>query len=391
MKPIPRSIWALGFVSLFMDTSSEFIHSLVPLFLVTTLGASVMWVGFIEGVAESLALIVKVFSGTLSDYLRKRKLLTVIGYGLAAFSKPLFPLASTISMVMTARFLDRIGKGIRGAPRDALIGDLAPAEIRGACFGLRQSLDTVGAVLGPAFAMVAMLLFHDQIRTVLWWAVLPAFIAMAILIMGVQEPSTPPAPANPQERFHVRDITRVGSAYWHVVIIAFVLTLARFSEAFLLLKAQTLHVPLALIPLVMVAMNVVYALCAYPVGILSDRISRDTLLWIGILFLIAADIVLAFAQNWMMLSLGVCLWGVHMGLTQGILATLVTDHSPPALRGTAFGVFNLVSGVAMLMASVLAGVLWTYHGPQATFLAGAMISLCSMGLWKMLSANAASP
>lgn len=218
--------------------------------------------------------------------------------------------------------------------------------------------------------MVAMLLFHDQIRTVLWWAVLPAFVAMAILIMGVQEPATPPAPANPQERFHLRDITRIGSAYWHVVIIAFVLTLARFSEAFLLLKAQTLNVPLAFIPLVMVAMNVVYALCAYPVGILSDHISRNTLLWIGILFLIGADIVLAFAQDWLLLSLGVCLWGMHMGLTQGLMATLVTDHSPPALRGTAFGVFNLVCGVAMLIASVLAGILWTYQGPSSDLFGG---------------------
>jgi len=376
-QSIPRSIWALGFVSLFMDVSSEFIHSLMPIFLVTTLGVSVFWVGFIEGIAESLALIVRVFSGTLSDYLGKRKLLAVIGYGMAALTKPLFPLANTIGMVMTARFMDRIGKGIRGAPRDALISDIAPPDIRGACFGLRQAMDTAGACLGPALAVTAMLLFHDQIRLVLWFAVIPAFISFAILLFGVKEPETVPLKDHP-DRWRIRDILQVGKSFWMFVGLAFVLTLARFSEAFLILKAQDTQVPIAFVPLVMVAMNVIYTLCAYPAGVLSDQIGRKSLLMLGIFFLVLADLVLAFSHQWGTLALGVSLWGIHMGLTQGIFAAIIADLTPAPLRGTAFGVFNLSCGVAMLIASVLAGLLWTDIGPQATFMAGAVISALSL-------------
>ena len=377
LAKIPRSIWALGLLSLFMDTSSELVHSLLPVFMVSTLGASMTSVGIVEGIAEATALIAKIFSGTLSDHFRKRKLLIAIGYGMAALTKPLFPLAYSIPTVLTARFIDRIGKGIRGAPRDALIGDIAPQEIRGACFGLRQSLDTVGAFLGPALAIVGMLLLANNIRAVMWVAVIPAMIAFLILVFGVKEPemkhvdkSKPP--------LRIRDIRHVGGAYWKLVAIAGVLTLARFSEAFLVLKALATGLPIAYVPLVMVVMNVFYAGAAYPAGILSDRVNRKTVLLIGVAFLIAADVVLGFTASFWMLALGVGLWGLHMAFTQGLLATMVTDTTPPELRGTAYGVFNLVCGLAMLVASVIAGLLWDKFGPSVTFFTGAAITTVAL-------------
>jgi MFS family permease len=368
---MPKSIWALGFVSLLMDISSEMIHSLLPLFMVTVMGLSATTIGLIEGVAESTALIVKVFSGALSDYLGKRKALAVIGYGLGAASKPLFVLANSASMVLTARFIDRIGKGIRGAPRDALVADLAPPEMRGTAFGLRQALDTVGAFAGPLLAVVLMLLWHDDFRAVFAVATIPAVLAVLLLVVGVQEPATVAKHkgVNPISR---EQLKRLPRAYWYIVVIGGVFTLARFSEAFLVLKAQQVGVALALVPLVMVGMNVVYAAAAYPFGWLSDRMSHHKLLALGLVTLLLADVALAVAQGWPMLFLGVGLWGVHLAMTQGLLATMVADVAPPALRGTAYGVFNLVSGGAMLVASVFAGVMWDVWGAAFTFIFGAI-------------------
>jgi MFS family permease len=377
-RKIPGSIWALGMVSLFMDVSSELVHSLLPLFMSSVLGVSMTSIGVVEGIAEATALISKIFSGALSDYLGKRKLLTLIGYGGAALTKPLFPLANGLGLVVAARFIDRIGKGIRGAPRDALMGDLAPPEIRGACFGLRQSLDTVGAFVGPLLAIFFMWLFASNIRSALWIAVIPAFISVAILAWGVQEPASNRPKKGARSPIRIRDIQRVGSAYWQLVAVSAILTLARFSEAFLILKAQSTGLRLALVPAVMVVMNIVYSLSAYPVGILSDRMDRKKLLPIGIVFLIVADVVLGVADNFWMLALGVSLWGLHMGFTQGIFATMVTDTTPPELRGTAYGVYNLVCGIAMLVASVVAGLLWDYFGASATFFSGALFAAFSL-------------
>ena len=374
-RAIPRGIWALGFVRLFMDISSEMIHSLLPVFLVSVLGASPVAVGFIEGIAEATASVTKIFSGTLSDYLGRRKLLVSIGYGLAAVTKPLFPLASSISWVLTARFVDRIGKGIRGAPRDALVGDLAPPALRGACYGLRQSLDTVGAFVGPMVAIVLMSTTGDDFRLVFWIAAVPAFIAVTLLIVGVQEPDVVHVSPKARTPLRVSELQGLGAAYWWLVIIAFALTLARFSEAFLLLRAQSVGLAVGLVPLVLVVMNVAYAASAYPVGQLSDRIDRRYLVAVGALVLIASDIVLARATGVTEALLGVVLWGFHMGLTQGLLAALVVDTTPARLRGTAFGIFNLAGGVAMLVASILAGWLWARYGAPATFYAGAAFTL----------------
>jgi len=381
LKPspaIPRGIWMLGFVSLFMDVSSELIHSLLPVFMVSSLGASAFAVGIVEGIAESTALIVKVFSGVLSDYTGKRKGLAVLGYGLGALSKPLFALALSVNWVLAARFIDRIGKGIRGAPRDALVADLAPPEMRGAAFGLRQSLDTVGAFLGPLLGIALMLYWAGDFRIVFWYAMIPAFIAVLLLVFGVEEPGARAGERKPAVSIQWKTLSELSGAYWFVVAAGGVFTLARFSEAFLILRAQQQGLPDAYAPLVLVLMSLVYALSAYPMGKLSDRVSHLKLLAAGLAVLIAADLVLARAQGLAAVALGVALWGLHLGMTQGLLATMVADTAPAHLRGTAFGFFNLASGIAMLIASVLAGLLWDQLGPGATFYAGAAFALAAL-------------
>lgn len=372
-REIPGGVWALGFVSLLMDISSEMIHALLPLYLVTVLGTSILTVGMIEGIAEATASIVKIFSGALSDRLGKRKLLAVVGYGIAAFTKPVFPMASSIGWIVAARFIDRVGKGIRGAPRDALVADLSPPKVRGAAFGLRQSLDTIGAALGPLFAILFMALFASNFTIVFWIAVIPAFMSVALIIFFVREPNRPagkPArsPLSPAE------LRRLGSAYWLVVGLATVFALARFSEAFLLLRAHSVGFPLALVPVMMLIMNVVYAAAAWPAGVLSDKIGRYGLLTSGFLVLVVADLLLAFGSDIVAIAIGAALWGLHMGLTQGLLASLVADTAPSDLRGTAFGMFNLATGIAALLASVIAGALWDFVGPSGTFIAGAIFA-----------------
>jgi MFS family permease len=370
---MPASIWALGLVSLFTDVGSEMVHSLLPVLMAGTLGASALTIGLIEGAAEALVMLTKVFSGYLSDALGRRKPLVLLGYGLAAAVKPLFPLADSMTTVIVARLLDRFGKGIRGAPRDALIGDIAPPSIRGAAFGLRQTLDTVGAVLGPLLAVGLLWLFADDIQTVLWFAVVPGLIAVALLLR-VPEPSD--AKLRPARLPISREgLGRLGTAYWRVVALGGLIALSRFSEAFLVLRADERGLPLTFIPLVLVVMSVVYALTAYPAGRLSDRMSGQRLLACGMAVLVVADVVLALADGMLALFSGIALWGLHMGLTQGVLAKLIAEFAPATYRGTAFGVFNLVSGVALLFASGLAGWLWDQHGPATTFWVGASLAL----------------
>jgi MFS family permease len=374
---IPRSIWALGFVSLLMDVSSELIHSLLPVFMVTTLGASALMIGLIEGAAEATALIVKVFSGVLSDWIGRRKSLAVLGYGLGALSKPLFALATTSDWVLVARLIDRTGKGIRGAPRDALVADLAPEAIRGAAFGLRQALDTVGAFAGPLLAIALMLLWANDFRAVFWVAVIPALLSVALLAFGVQEPerAVQPQRLNPIRREALRHLP---GAYWWVVALGAVFTLARFSEAFLVLRACEGGLALAWTPLVLVGMNLVYSSAAYPFGKLSDRMDHGRLLALGLALLIAADLALATSNHWGWVWAGISLWGLHLAVTQGLLARMVADSAPPELRGTAYGFFNLVSGLSMLVASANAGALWSGLGARATFLAGAAFAVLAL-------------
>lgn len=374
-RQIPGGVWALGFVSLLMDISSEMIHALLPVYLVVGLGASALLVGVIEGVAEATAAVTKVFSGALSDRLGKRKALATVGYGLAALTKPVFPLAPSIAWVVAARFVDRIGKGIRGAPRDALVADLSPPELRGASFGLRQSLDTAGAFVGPLAAIGLMWLFANDFVAVFWVAVVPAFLAFGLILFFVHDPQRPRRVRSVRMPLHRSELGRLGPAYWWVVVVGACFTLARFSEAFLILRAQTAGLELMLVPAVLVVMNLAYALTAYPAGALSDRVDRASILLIGIAPLVAADLLLAFAPGLVGIGAGVVLWGLHMGFTQGLFATLVADAAPEELRGTAFGVYNLLTGIAMLAASVVAGLLWDVVGAAATFLAGALFAI----------------
>jgi MFS family permease len=376
---LPRTVWALGFVSLLMDISSETVHALLPLFLTTTLGASVAFVGLIDGIAESTASIAKVFSGYISDRMQRRRPLILIGYGLASLSKPLFALAGSAELVLGARFADRIGKGLRGAPRDALIADVTPAAIRGRAFGLRQSLDTIGAFVGPLLAIALMLLLADDVRAVFWLASIPAMGAVLVVLVWVRDP---PRSRHAEARPPVRmaELARLGHGFWAVTGIGVVFTLARFSEAFLILRAHELALPIALAPAVLVAMNIVYALGAYPAGVAADRVPPHRLLLAGIVCLIGADLLLAFAGGLAVAFAGILLWGVHMALTQGLFAKLVADHAPPDLRGSAFGAFNLATGLALLVASLGAGLVWDQYGSSTTFLGGAGFAALSAAL-----------
>lgn len=384
LRRVPLTVWALGFVSMFMDISSEMIHGLLPVFLVTGLGAPVAIVGLIEGIGEATASITKVFSGWLSDRLGRRKLLTVLGYGLGALSKPVFAVAVTPVEVFAARFADRIGKGMRGAPRDALVADVTPEGIRGAAFGLRQSLDTVGAFLGPLVAIGLMLVLAGNIRAVFAYAIIPAVIAVLLLVFGVEEPRGA-SPAKAKSPISWSEVQNIGTPFWLAVLVGVLFTMARFSEAFLVLRGSAAGISATLIPLVLVAMNIVYSFISAPAGILSDTIGRRSLLGVGMMVLILADLVLAFVGNILGVAVGVILWGLHMGLTQGLLSALVADTAPTRLRGTGFGLFNLASGVTMLAASGLAGLVWSSRGPEWTFLIGGAFALAALvGVFMLL-------
>jgi len=380
-RRLPIGIWGLGFVSMFMDISSELVHSLLPIFMATILGTSMVTIGIIEGFAEGAAAITKVFSGAISDYCGKRKFLAVAGYALSAVTKPIFPLATTIGWVFGARFVDRIGKGIRDAPRDALVADIAPLQLRGAAYGLRQSLDSVGAFIGPLMAVIFMIWFTNDIRVVLWLAVLPAFIAVFLLIIAVREPESPDRAADSRNRLTLTDTKRLPMRYWLIVVLGAVFTLARFSEAFLILRAQDVGLAIAYVPMIMIVMNIFYSIFSYPAGAAADRLSARILLVFGLAILVVADVVLAMAVSPWITFAGAAFWGLHMAFTQGLLSKLVADNAPADLRGTAFGMFNLVSGVALFLASFIAGSLWTAFGASATFIAGASFAiLAAMGL-----------
>jgi MFS family permease len=391
LRRIPRIIWALGLTSMFMDISSELVHSLLPVYMSSTLGASMLTIGLVEGIAEATASVTKVFSGVLSDYWNKRKPLVVLGYSLSAFTKPVFPLALSIGWVAAARFVDRIGKGIRDAPRDALVADVTCADIRGSAYGLRQALDSVGALLGPLLALAFMIILRNNVRGVLWIAAAPAFVAVILLFAGVREPER--TASEPVKTVVFRDAKRLERGYWLIVTLGATFTLARFSEAFLILRAERTGLSIAYVPVVMVVMNAVYTAGAYPAGAASDRLSHRELLFGGVMVLMVADLILATATTILFVLVGAAVWGLHMALTQGLFSKLVADSAPPDLRGTAFGIFNLIAGVAALFASVIAGFLWNSLGPSATFFAGAAFAAAiglGMGLQTALQSRPTS-
>jgi len=392
LKKVPQSIWALGFVSMFMDISSDFINSLLPIYMSSVLGISVIYIGLIEGIAEALVLMIKIFSGVLSDIIKKRKIFAVMGYGLSACAKLIFPFASSVGVLLSARVIDRLGKGLRDAPRDALLGELAPASIRGLCFGLRQALDNVGAFIGPIIAMITLAIFthighidHD-FRALFWIAVIPAFLSVLLLIIGVKEPKREQNEEEKKEEgsknvfldqannpvtFSFKVLCNFGPRYWLVVAAATVLMFARFSQAFLVLRSTTVGMPFALAPLVIIIMNVVSAISSYYAGYLSDSINRLFFIIAGFIVLVASDIILGYATNPWHLIGGVILWGLHLGLTQGIFDALIVDTTESHVRGSAFGVFNFICGIAIIISNLVAGFMWMHYSPAVTFFVGA--------------------
>ena len=380
---IPRTVWILGLVSLLMDISSEMVQTLLPFYLVSGLGASAVIVGFIEGLSVAIATTTKLFAGIIADWTRNRKMLAVVGYGLGAISKLVFPIASSIDWIITAKAVDRVGKGLRGTPRDALVADVTPPEIRGAAFGLRKSLDTVGGFVGPLAAIGLMFALNGNVLAIFWIAIIPAFLSVLVLLLGVREPEQPPRKAGSTLR--TGDILRLNASTWIVIVAASILTFVRFSEAFLLLKSQEAGFEPAWIPVTMVIMHAVYGLTAYPTGRLSDTIGRTGLLAAGLVVLVAAYAVLAFASSIPVFLIGIVLWGLHMGLSQGLLATLIADSAPPDLKGTAFGVFNLITGAVVLIGNVLAGLLWDIYGSFGTFIAGASLSAVALPVLTLIS------
>lgn len=380
-SPVPRAVWMLGFVSLLMDVSSEMIQTLLPLYLVGSLGASAVMVGFIEGLSVAVATATKFFSGVIGDWTRRNKPLAVLGYGLGALSRLVFPFAGSVDLVVMAKSMDRVGKGIRGTPRDAMVAAVSPPEILGASFGLRKSLDTVGGFVGPFLAIAAMFLLSGNIVAVFWVAAIPAFLAMAVLILGVPEPEA----VGPKKRggFRLRDALLLNRAVWSVIGIAAVLMLARFSEAFVLLKSLEAGFTPVWVPLSMVVMHAAYGLAAYPVGRLSDRIGHKALLMWSLVFLIGAHLMLAYAASVPAYLFGTVLWGLHMGFSQGLLGAMIAGATPGHLKGSAFGTFNLVTGVVVLSGNVAAGWLWQSQGSHVPFLTGAILSLVAMVLIAM--------
>ncbi|HYD19604.1 MAG TPA: MFS transporter [Patescibacteria group bacterium] len=363
---------------MFMDISSEMIHSLLPVFLTGVLGVSALSVGIIEGIAEATASTVKIFSGAVSDWIGRRKPLLLLGYGLATLTKPLFPLAHSFETVLLARFVDRIGKGIRVAPRDAYLADITPQEQLGSAYGLRQTMDTTGAFIGPLLAVALMIYTVNDYRFVFWAAIIPALAVVFIIIFGVHEPAKKKQAEKRPFPLRPADIKALSGTFWLVTAIASVLTLARFSEAFLILRGDNIGLSAAYAPAILIVMNIVYSASAWPVGALSDRIGRNGLLAVGIAMLIAADLVLAFATSPLLVFAGAALWGLHMGLTQGIITAYIAQNIPASLRGTGFGVYNFVTGLVLLAASVIAGWLWSAQGPAFTFGAGALFSALSL-------------
>lgn len=379
-RRLPRDVWALGFVSLFMDISSETVYGILPLFLFSVLGASVTSIGFLEGVAEATALILKVISGPLSDLLKKRKPLIILGYSMGALSKPLFAIATSVPFVFAVRVFDRMGKGIRGASRDAMLADIAPEKMRGESFGVRQALDTTGAYLGPLLAIFLLWLTHNNFRVVFWIAGIPGVLSVLVLYFGVREKEHEEKTKS-KIRLKFSELKQFHISFWFISVVGAVFQLARFSDAFLILRGKDLGIDVKFTPFILIVMYAVYSLASYPVGRLSDKIRREWFLIAGFIVLMMADMVLAYAQNLYVGLIGIGLWGFHMGLSKGTLETLVADTCPSNYRGTSYGIFNLFSAIALLIASTIAGILWDQFGPKATFLASAAISLLSLLLF----------
>lgn len=382
---IPRTVWVLGFVSLLMDISSEMIHALFPLFMAGTLGASAIWIGLVEGIGEGTALIAKVFSGVVADRFGHKKRLVFAGYFLGVISKPVFALAGSMPVVLAARFFDRIGKGLRGAPRDAIVADVTDESIRGAAYGLRQSLDAAGAFVGPLLATLLLLLWTEELRSIFWIALIPGAACLALILFGVEDNVTPTVNTK-----HIawKDLKIVITpAFVQLVILGTLFSLARFSNAFIVLRAADIGIEHAWIPMTVVLMNIAFSLSSYPFGKLADKLNPMKLLALSMVLLALANLLFAYAANYRILAAGIVLFGMHLGATQGIFSTIISEIAPSEVRATAFGIFNFFSGLALLASGLVAGSLWEYMGAQYCFGVGvvfALITLCLIPRFKQL-------
>lgn len=375
---IPRTVWVLGFVSLLMDISSEMIHALLPLFMAGTLGASAIWIGLVEGIGEGTALIAKVFSGVVADRFGHKKRLVFAGYFLGVISKPVFALAGSMPVVLAARFFDRIGKGLRGAPRDAIVADVTDESIRGAAYGLRQSLDAAGAFVGPLLATLLLLLWTEDLRSIFWIALIPGAACLALILFGVEDNVTPTVNT---KRIAWKDLKSVMTpAFVQLVILGTLFSLARFSNAFIVLRAADIGIEHAWIPMAVVLMNITFSLSSYPFGKLADKLNPMKLLALGIVLLALANLLFAYAENYRILAAGIVLFGMHLGATQGIFSTIISEIAPSEVRATAFGIFNFFSGLALLASGLVAGSLWEYMGAQYCFGGGVVFALITLSL-----------
>lgn len=375
---IPRTVWVLGFVSLLMDISSEMIHALLPLFMAGTLGASAIWIGLVEGIGEGTALIAKVFSGVVADRFGHKKRLVFAGYFLGVISKPVFALAGSMPVVLAARFFDRIGKGLRGAPRDAIVADVTDESIRGAAYGLRQSLDAAGAFVGPLLATLLLLLWTEELRSIFWIALIPGAACLALILFGVEDNVTPTVNTK-----HIawKDLKIVMTpAFVQLVILGTLFSLARFSNAFIVLRAADIGIEHAWIPMTVVLMNIAFSLSSYPFGKLADKLNPMKLLALGMVLLALANLLFAYAANYRILATGIVLFGMHLGATQGIFSTIISEIAPSEVRATAFGIFNFFSGLALLASGLVAGSLWEYMGAQYCFGGGVVFALITLSL-----------
>jgi len=366
LSRLSPNIALLGLVSLLTATSSAMVYGLLPVFLVKVLGASIGIVGVMEGLAEASNSAMRLLSGITSDWIGRRKPVVAFGYLLSAANKLVFPMAESVSIVFVARLVDRFGKGVRDAPRDALISDLTPSHIRGSGFGLRTALYTMGFVLGPLAAIGLMVASGDNFRLVFAIAVAPAFAAVGILLFAIGED---PAQSSREARFRIRlsHLSRLPAAFWWSISVASLLSLARYSPAFLVLKASDVGIDPAFVPLILVFTHTVFSAAAYPFGALADRVDHRLQLALAVAVLLAADLVLAAGGTMVTAFLGASLWGLQMGVSEGLLSASVANAAPDDLRGTAFGIYQLAFGLAAFGASGTAGALWSIGGPPLAF------------------------